>query len=204
MEMFRVGEKVISMEKIEHTVRRILRLRAAGSTQSEVARKLGLDRSFISHLEGIAEVRKGLRTALVAFPVANAEELRVAAQHLGIDIVLVLSQEERETFVNVKSGAGLFNEVIDILAELTDCDVVLMFASDLRIEQAQRILGSDKVIGFPVATTPVTNDVVLDESELQRALEFVSERGGRVYEARHQRKSRILASRPRRRRRIAR
>ena len=58
-ELFRVGEKMISMRKIEETVRAVLKLRSEGLSQQEAANSLRLDRSFISRLESIGEVRKG-------------------------------------------------------------------------------------------------------------------------------------------------
>ncbi|MCK4777826.1 MAG: hypothetical protein KAS39_05555 [Actinomycetia bacterium] len=52
MEIVRVGKKVISKDKIVNLISKILKLRSNGSTQLEVAKDLGIERSFISHLEG--------------------------------------------------------------------------------------------------------------------------------------------------------
>ena len=48
MEFIRIGEKLVNLQKIDKTVRRILQLRSSGMSQQEVAAKLQVDRTFIS------------------------------------------------------------------------------------------------------------------------------------------------------------
>lgn len=173
MDFFRVGEKVLSFKKLEKAVMRILQLRASGSTQSDVAEKLGVDRSFVSYLEGLGEVRKGIKTALIAFPVSNKKELEELALDTGIDYVLVLSHEEREDLFITRPGGQVFNDVIEILSELVDYDVIIMIASDMRIQQAEKLFGYGKVVGISLGKSPLKSDVEVDMKELKTVFDSI-------------------------------
>ena len=59
MEFYRIGDKLISQEKAVRVLERIFTLRASGLSQQEVANRVGCDRTFVSRLETMAEVRKG-------------------------------------------------------------------------------------------------------------------------------------------------
>lgn len=200
MEFIRVGEKVLSLEKLEKTIKKIIKMRADGSTQSEISKRLGVDRSFISHLEGLGEVRKGLKTALVAFPVRNKKEITKLANKSGIDFSLIMSQEERVELVENANGAEVFNEVMDILSELVEYDLIILMASDLRIKQAEKILGEQKVVGIQIGKTPIRRDVQVDVKEIKPLIKSIihEKRGGRD-ETRSKRKFRFFKKKPFRR-----
>ena len=75
--LLRVGEKIIDRDKIYKAVDDILEMRSRGLSQQEIANRIGLDRTAISRLETLGEVRKGGRIALVGFPIKNCEEIAV-------------------------------------------------------------------------------------------------------------------------------
>lgn len=205
MDLIRVGEKVLSLDKLEKTVKRILQLRASGSTQTEVAERLGIDRSFISHLEGLGELRKGRRVALVAFPVRDTARVEELAHEAGVDFSIVLSQRERQGLFEGMSGSEVFNAVIDTLAELFEYDVIVVAASDLRIQQAERIFGSERVIGFSLGPSPITEDADVDLALLRSLLEGVVGEGKEAAdEAGRKRKFRLFKKKSRGRSRTAR
>lgn len=168
MRFFRIGEKVVSQEKLFDALVDILADREAGATQEEVARSHGVQRSFISFLETLGEVRRGARIALVGFPVANAEEVRALAEEHGIDFVLVFNQAEREG-IEGSSGSEVFNRLLETLATLRDYDVIILAASDWRIELIERILGKE-VVGIPLGPTPLRTDVPVDIAGLEEIL----------------------------------
>lgn len=197
MDIIRVGDKVLSLEKLEKKIKKILKLRAQGSTQSEVAEILGVDRSFISHLEGLGEIRKGVRVGLVAFPVKNKKEVERIAEENGVDVILVMSQEEREKKVEAADGAYVFNEVMDILTQLVDCDVVIVAASDLRIKQAEKLFGENKVVSFELGKSPLRQDIEFDVEELKKLVKSIVERGDGNYEAGRKRKFRFFKKKSR-------
>lgn len=201
MDLIRVGEKILSVEKLNNIVRKILQLRASGSTQSEVAEQLGVDRSFISHLEGLGEVRKGVKVAIVAFPVANKHEIEKLALETGVDLVIALSQEEREKMVENASGADAFNEAINLISELVDYDLIIMFASDLRIQQAEKIFGPEKVIGISIGSSPIRKDVTVEVEKIKPLLKslITSKKEVTFYEKGGKRKFRIFKKRSLRR-----
>ena len=58
MDLIRVGDKLISMPKIANSIEEMLNLRRQGHSQAEVAKKFGIDRTFVSRLENLGEIRK--------------------------------------------------------------------------------------------------------------------------------------------------
>ena len=73
MDFIRIGDKVISKEKLWSKIEKILDLRVKGLSQHEAARRMSLDRTFISRLEDW-ERRKGHSIAVVGFPIKNKKE----------------------------------------------------------------------------------------------------------------------------------
>jgi hypothetical protein len=169
MRFYRIGEKVVGRDKIVDQVEAILSDREAGATQQEAAVAHGVDRSFISWLENLGEVRRGKRVAVVAFPVANvADVTRVCDEH-GVELAMVLSQAEREGFEAGRADA-VFNLVLDTLADLTDFDVVVILASTRRTGTIEKILGRE-VIARTLGPSPLRHDVVVDLDELTDLLD---------------------------------
>jgi len=132
VELYRIGDKVVSREKLVDAVEAILSDRQSGATQEEAARNAGVQRSFVSFLETLGEVRRGPRVALVGFPIANCEEVRALAEDHAVDFVLVMSQSERES-IESGSSAQVFNQLLETLAALRDFDTLVLIASDWRI-----------------------------------------------------------------------
>jgi len=85
MDFIRVGDKLISRQRIVHMIDKALEKRVAGASQQEVANMLGVDRSFVSRLETLGEIRKGSKIALIGFPVGNKDELKQVADEFGVD-----------------------------------------------------------------------------------------------------------------------
>lgn len=188
MRLYRIGDKVVSREKLTRIVGDILAARERGATQEEVAAEIGVQRTFVSFLESLGEVRRGLKVGLVAFPIANVSEVRALAEDKGLDLTLVLSQQERED-VEHSSAAELFNQVLEILAEVRDFDVIVLLASDYRIKTVEKILGRE-VVGIPLGPSPLRHDVTVDLDELSALLDTViAEEAG---EARTRRRDRII------------
>jgi len=169
--LYRVGDKVISRDKLIDALDEILAEREAGATQEEVARSFGVQRTFVSFLETLGEIRRGPRTALVGFPIANAQAVKDLAARKGIDFVLVVSQTERESIENAP-GADVFNRLLETLATLRDYDVVVLMASDWRIGLIEKILGAE-VVSVPLGHSPIREDVTVDIAELEPLLDSV-------------------------------
>ena len=73
--LLRIGDKIINPDKIHRVIDDVLEMRGRGLSQQEIANKVGIDRTVISRLETLGEVRKGGRIALVGFPIKNCAEL---------------------------------------------------------------------------------------------------------------------------------
>lgn len=171
MRLFRVGNKVISLSKITDAVTAILEDRERGATQEEASRTHGVQRSFVSLIETLGEVRRGGRVALVGFPVANTAEVRALAEQHAVDFVLVVSQDERESIENGPAG-DIFNQLLETIAVLKDYDVLVLLASDWRIKTMERILGKE-VVGITLGPSPLREDVEVDIAELGAVLSAV-------------------------------
>ena len=161
MSIERIGDKIISKEKIYRAVDAILALRIHGMSQQEVARSFNTDRAFISRLENLGEIRKGRRTALVGFPVQNCVEIEEKAKEQGIDYCLLMTEKQRWAFVQEKSGLELVNELTRIVRELRACDVVIAIGSDERIRWIQAMLDHD-VIPVSLGASPLATDCYVD------------------------------------------
>lgn len=178
VKLYRIGDKVLSREKLLDVADGILSDRERGATQEEAAHHAGVQRSFVSFLETIAEVRRGPRIALVGFPVANVAEVTSIAEKYAVDFVLVVSQAQRES-IESGSSANVFNQLLETMAVLRDFDTLILLASDWRIRTIEQILGLE-VVGIPLGTSPLREDVVVDIAELEKVLEAVmSARRGR-------------------------
>jgi hypothetical protein len=172
MRFFRIGDKIVSREKLVEQITGILRDRERGSTQADTARSHGVERSFVSWLETLGEVRRGRRVGLVAFPVANGDEVRALAQAHGVEFLLVMSQSERESLEG-SPGDQVFNRVLDTLATLKDFDVLVLLASDWRVGTIEKILGRE-VVAVTLGPSPLRHDVVVDLDELDDILDGVT------------------------------
>lgn len=171
MRFYRIGDKVVSRDKLIDAIDDILEDREAGSTQEDAARDHGVQRSFISFLETLGEVRRGGRVAVVGFPVANREEVTALAEQYGVDFVLVVSQDERES-IEAGPAGDVFNRLLETLAALRGFDVVVLMASDWRIQTIERILGTE-IVGIPLGHSPIRADVTVDVSVLESTLASV-------------------------------
>lgn len=170
MKLIRVGDKIINLQKVSNLVDKIISLRSNGSTQADVASMLGIERSFISHLEGLGEVRKGKRIALVGFPIENKNEIEELALEFGVDFVYLLSEKERLSFAERQSRIDLFNELFEMIAKLKEYDVVIFLGSDMRISLVEKILDKE-VLGISIGKSPIEEDQHVNPVQLRKIFE---------------------------------
>ena len=161
MEPIRIGDKLINRNKIHKQIDAMLDLRMQGFSQQEVAKAYATDRAFVSRVESLGEIRKGGRVALVAFPISNKEEILTLAAQEGIEFSVVFNDKERWAFLRDKNGVQLFNEVMTIIAKLRDSDIVIVAASNLRINLAEAIIDKH-VIGITIGESPIEEDKHLE------------------------------------------
>lgn len=169
MDFYRVGDKLISRSKLDKTIERILDLRASGMSQQEVAHKVNVDRTFISRLEAIAEIRKGGALAVIGFPIGNKEEISAIAQEMGVEFTFLMTDEERWNFIQSLSGQDFLNYIMELMTRLRDFDSVIMIGSDMRIRLAEVILGG-KVIGVELGKSPIEGDVYFEPEDFREII----------------------------------
>lgn len=174
MDFVRIGDKVISRDRIYSVVNRILELRANGLSQQDVAEALGVDRTLVSRLETVGEIRKGGKVALIGFPVKNKAEIEVVAREEGADFVLLMTEAERWDFVGSKNGISLLNEVMALISQARDCDTVIFLGSDLRVKLMEAIIGRS-VLGVEIGCSPISEDKYVDPALIRRALQSVKQ-----------------------------
>ncbi len=175
VDLIRIGDKLLSREKLIRSIDRVLSLRASGLSQQDTASRVGVDRTFISRLESLAEVRKGGRVAVIGFPLVNKQDLEKACQKFGVDYSFIMTDAERWQFVESLSGVLLIDKVMEIIANLRDYEVVVMIGSDMRIRLAEALLG-EAVIGVQIGESPINKDVFYPVEEFNHLI--LSIKGG--------------------------
>lgn len=168
-DFFRIGDKLLNRTKLDGIVDRIFDLRISGLSQQEVAQRVGCDRTFISRLESLAEIRKGGSLAVIGFPLGNTEELEHLCQELGVEYTLLLTDAERWKLIESFDGKNLLNWLMELMVEMSEFDHVIMIGSDMRIRLAEAILG-DKVTGICLGSSPIKEDHHLSPRRLKEMI----------------------------------
>ncbi len=169
MEFLRIGDKVINNKRIERVINKILKMREKGYSQSRVAREINVDRSFISRLESIGEIRKGNKIALVGFPVKNKEELITLGQEYGLEYIFILQEKERWNFIENRTGLELFNTIMEIMVKLKDFDLVIFLGSDMRLDLIDKLMDG-KIVGIELGQSPLKEDKYVDPEVIKKLL----------------------------------
>ncbi|HWI60630.1 MAG TPA: helix-turn-helix transcriptional regulator [Symbiobacteriaceae bacterium] len=169
MQLIRIGDKVINRERIFQVITRMLELRASGLSQQEVAEQLDIDRTLVSRLETIGEVRKGKKIAIVGFPVKNRDELAAIAEAEGLDFVLLMSEQERLDFARNQNGAETLNMVMALIARARECDAVIFIGSDQRLKMVEALVGPH-VIGIEIGSSPLHEDKYVDPDAIRNLI----------------------------------
>jgi len=172
LNIIRIGEKILYREKLEREINKILKLRTEGLTQSEAARKLGIERTFVSRLESLGEIRKGKKIALVGFPIKNKSAILAEAEKMGIDFTLILTQKERMEFIQNRNKTDLFNDIISIITKLIDFDLIVFLGSDKRVEVVEKLF-SIQVVGVEIGKSPIIEDKYIDPEMIVKILNEV-------------------------------
>ncbi len=166
---FRVGDKLLNRVKLDRIVDRIFQLRVSGLSQQEVAHRIGCDRSFVSRLETLAEVRKGGSVAIIGFPLANTTELTGVCEELGVNYSLLMTDVERWEMIESHDGKSLLNWLMQLMLEMSEYDHLIMIGSDMRIRLAEAIVG-DKVVGVVIGESPIEEDYYLSPQRLRELI----------------------------------
>jgi len=170
--VFRVGDKLISLGKVVRLAERALELREQGYSQQEAARRLHLDRSFVSRLESTGEIRKGGRVAAIGFPIVNTGELTDLCGAYGLDFFLLLNDEQRWEMVRGRQALDFFNQTLELVARLREFDTLIMITSEKWYQLAEALLDI-QIIHLNLGPTPIQEDRRVDPERLKATLETV-------------------------------
>lgn len=173
--VFRIGEKLISLDKAVRLIEKTLELREQGISQQEAARRLQLDRSFVSRLESVGEIRKGNRVAVIGFPLSNTAEIAAICNQYGLDFHLLLNNQERWDMVRDKQALDFFNSMLDLVARLRQFDTLIMITSEKWYRLAEALLNI-QIIYISLGTTPIQDDCPVDANLFEDTLKQVLDR----------------------------
>jgi transcriptional regulator with XRE-family HTH domain len=163
---------MISLDKAVRQVEKALELRERGVSQQEAANRLQLDRSFLSRLESIGEIRKGSRVAVIGFPLANAAELSAVCRAYGLDFFLLLNNLDRWEMVQDKQALDFFNTIFELVTRLRQFDTLIMITSDKWYNLAEALLDL-QIMHIDLGPTPIDNDRTVDPEHLRDTLKQV-------------------------------
>jgi len=166
MKFSRIGNKIINNKQIEKIIEKVIAMRERGYSQSRVAQEIGVERSFISRLESIGEIRKGKKIALVGFPIKNKEEIVELGYKYGLDYILLMTEKERWSFIENKSGLDLFNQLIEIIVKLKEFDLVIFLGSDMRLDLIDKLIDGN-IIGVELGESPIKEDKYVDMAKIE-------------------------------------
>ncbi|HHY14125.1 MAG TPA: transcriptional regulator [Thermoanaerobacterales bacterium] len=174
MELIRIGDKVVSIPKIERAIREIVNLRSKGLSQQETAERLKIDRTFVSRLESIGEIRKGEKIAVVGFPIKNIKEIKELMHEEGIDFHILMTDKERWDFIKNKSGIELFNNILELTAKIRSCETVIIIGSDYRIKIIEALL-DNQIITINIGESPISEDKYVNPEILREIITKLKE-----------------------------
>lgn len=172
MDFYRIQDKIVSWEKIERTLHKALLMRSRGFSQQETASRLDIDRTFISRLETIGELRKGQTIACIGFPVLNKNEIKEILETEGVDYVLLMTEQERQDFINLRNGKEVLNEIMNLTAQIRTYDIVILMGSDERLKLIEGILDG-QVVSIELGPSPITEDKWVDPAEVKKILRSI-------------------------------
>jgi len=169
-----LGGKIVSRRKIDKIVSEILSLRAGGLSQTEVAGRLGIDRTLVCRLENLGEIRKGQKLAVIGFPILNKRELQEALEKEGVDFIFLMSEEERLNFIGQKSGITLFDSIMELIAKVHSFDRVIVIGSNRRIKIFEAVLDKE-ILGFEIGESPILEDKYVEIDKIIGLVRAVKE-----------------------------
>lgn len=164
-----IGDKIINRQKLHQAIDEILDLRSRGLSQQDVAKQIGVDRTLISRLETLGEIRKGGSVAIIGFPVKNRDELKSMARQEGVDYCFLLSESERWDYVQSKTGIELLNTIMEIISTLRKYDVVIILGSNMRTKLMATLLDKE-VIGVEIGESPIAEDKYVDPESIRKII----------------------------------
>lgn len=79
----------------------------------------------------------------------------------ALDYILVMTEEERWTFLEEKAGLELFNEIIEIMVKLKEFDLIIFIGSDMRLDLMEKLLDGN-IVGIELGKSPLKKDKYVD------------------------------------------
>ncbi|MBZ4664437.1 MAG: transcriptional regulator [Caloramator sp.] len=174
MDFVRIGDKTISVSRINKKIEEIIELRGKGYSQQEVAKILDVDRSFISRLESIGEVRKGGDIAVIGFPIKNKEEIAEVLKAFNVEYILLMNEEERQNFIKKQGGKELLESVLKIISDVRKYKHCIIIGSNVRTKILSKLLDSH-VYTIEIGDSPLKNDIYVEPKKVLDIIKTIIE-----------------------------
>ena len=168
----RIGDKIVSIDRAVRLLEQVLRLRAQGLSQQEVAHRFSLDRSFVSRLEAVGEIRKGRRVAVIGFPIENKQELTDFCREQGLDFIYILNNEERWSLVSGQQALDFFNQVMEIVSKLREYDTLILLTSERWFRLAEALLDL-QIIFVNLGSSPILQNYRVDTALFKETMQDI-------------------------------
>ncbi len=171
--LFRVGNKLLSRKRVDRCLDKIFQWRVQGFSQQEVADKLYLERTFISRLEKLGEIRKGHRLAVIGFPVENRQEIAEMSSEAGAEYTWIMDNRQRWNLIEGRSALDFFNYAVGELNRLQEFDTIILLTSEKWYQLAAALLDS-QIIHYQLGESPLEQDCKVDLSRFSSLLEKIN------------------------------
>ena len=171
-DLIRIGSKLVSRKKINENLEKIFSFRKLGYSQEETARKLSVERPFVSQLEKLGEVRKGGRIAVIGFPIENKEEITRLAEKAGAEYLWVMTDEERWNLIEGATALDFFNYLMEQINYLKELDSVVLITSERWYQLASALL-NNQLIFISLGHSPLQGNCRVEPERLSSVLEEI-------------------------------
>ncbi len=180
MKEIKIGDKIISIERARELIDKIFDLRSEGSTQEEVAQMLGVERTFISRLEGIGEVRRSKEIALICSGIMDEQKVRTDAKDLNVDFL----------YLNGKRSADM-KDVLWMLDRLRGIDYVVFVGKQDELALLEKVLDK-KIVYIPLEKEDLITSILNELAHKRTRRSFRTARRGEKAERGRKRESWII------------
>jgi hypothetical protein len=193
MRLIKVGNKLISWEKISSAINEILQRRSTGATQQEVASDFGIERVFISYLESIGAIQRNQSLAVVCWLIDNLAEVSNLVGSYGVEMFNLVPNSTSLSHIEVND---ICRYVIEVLAKVKKFQALIVIGDRSQVELFREITDQDVYAVRLIRTTRAKGARLANISGLERILRALIGDGLEVEDERsHKHKSWIFKKR---------
>ncbi|GFR35631.1 hypothetical protein [Thermobrachium celere] len=112
---------------------------------------------------------RGGDIAVIGFPIKNKDEIEEVLRSFNIEYILLMNEEERQSFIKKQGGKELLESVLKIISDVRKYKHCVIIGSNMRVKVLSKLLDS-QVYTIDIGESPLKNDVYVDP---QRVLDII-------------------------------